>query len=175
MVRGIYPEDAELSDELAAAIGHMVIQWGHLEDNAICLTALLLGANHFEFRSAGVNIPTKAKLDTLEAVAHMVLPARRAATIKAICDSARSLSAERNRVVHGSWLRGTKPDVAKRHTYTARGRLAHKDELVSVKRLRGYIEEVRKVQRRINHHLSRYGFYKGTPGPSPDRWKPKKA
>lgn len=154
-----YDEDAPVSDEVATAIGHMVVQWGHLEDNAIILTAVLLGANHYDFRSVGVNLPTTAKLDALGAVAEQVLRRKKAAKIVEIITAAKKLTAERNRIVHGSWYPTKRPNVAKRYTYSARDGLKQHLETVSAKRVHGYTARVTALQRRLNKHLRRLGFF----------------
>lgn len=161
-----YGEDAPIGDALATAIGHMVQQWGHLEDNAIFLTALLHGANPFHFRAVGVNLPTRAKFEALGATAERTLTSRKAATIVGLVARAISLTAERNRIIHGSWYPTDNPDVAERYTYGARGTLRRKQEQVSAARVRGFTEEVTQLRHRFNRAISRTGWYKrGSPPP----------
>jgi hypothetical protein len=157
-----YEEDKPLSDELASAIGQMVQQWGHLEDNASILTAMLLRTNHYAFRSVATNVATRSKFDALAAVAMETMTKRKAATIVTIAKKAISLSAERNRIIHGSWYPTAKPAIAERYSYSA-GRdagLKQSHETISAARVRGFTAEIVKLRRRFNHALSREGFYR---------------
>jgi len=158
-----YEEDHPLSDNLYAAIGEMVVQWGHLEDLAGLVTALLLKTNHFDYRAVSVNLSTSAKFHALSAVAGEKLSARKAATLRRISQSAISKSAERNRIIHGNWYwggPGVGPDVAQRFSYSARGKLTQSDETVSAARVRGFAKEVAQLRRRLNRALSREKFYR---------------
>jgi hypothetical protein len=168
MLRHRYGEDAPIGDALATAIGHLVQQWGHLEDNAIFLTALLHNADPFHFRAVGVNLPTRSKFEALAATAQRTLTSRKARTIVEIAERAIRLTAERNRIIHGSWYPTQNPDVAERYTYGARGTLLRKAEQVSAARVRGFTGEVARLRRRFNHAISRTGWYRPrVPSPPP--------
>jgi hypothetical protein len=156
-----YEEDAPLGNDLAAAIGQLVQQWGHLEDNAAVLTAVLLRVDHHTFRSVAYHLPTMAKFDALAAVAREVISMRQQrATIVRICEDAKRKAAERNRIIHGSWYPMRNPKVARRYTYTARGELKQSNEQVSADRVAGFTAEVAKLRRRFNHALARHAFYR---------------
>jgi hypothetical protein len=155
-----FEEDHPLSSSLYAAIGEMVVQWGHLEDLAGIVTALLLKTDHFDFRGAAVNLATNAKFQTLSAIATLKLPPRKAATLRRIAEDARKKSAERNRIIHGSWYWTINPDVAERFSYTARGQLVETDETVSAARVRGFTREIAHLRRPLNRAMSREGFYR---------------
>jgi hypothetical protein len=159
-----YGEDTPLSDELTAAIGALVVAWGHLEDSATILTAVLLETNNpFDFRAVSSNMATRGKFDTLSAVASLKLPTAKARTIKSIAAQATNWTGERNRIVHGSWYPTRKPNIAQRYAYTARGELRQTDEEISAARIRGFTADVARLRRRLNHALSRAGFYKPRP------------
>jgi hypothetical protein len=161
MPRLRYSEDAPISDSLAQAIGHLIQQWGHLEDNAAILTAVLLRSRHYDFRGVAANLATAGKFDALAAVAKLTLTARKAATVVAIAERAKRLTAERNRIIHGSWYPTKNPDVAERITYTARTDAGLRQTIatVSTSQVRGFATEVTNLRRRLNHALSRQGFY----------------
>src|SRR6185312_2124079 len=110
-------------ENLYAAIGEMVVQWGHLEDLAGLVTALLLKTDHFDHRGVSVNLATRAKFNSLSAIATLKLTPRKAATLRRIAERANKLSAERNRIIHGSWYWTKNPDVGQRYSYTAQGAL----------------------------------------------------
>jgi hypothetical protein len=138
-----YEEDSPIGDSLAMAIGHMVQQWGHLEDNASILTALLLRAHRpYHFRGVATNLPTTSKFDALK-----------------------KLTGGRNRIIHGSWYPTKNPDVAGRYTYSAKGELRQAYETVSAARVRGFAQKVAKLRRRLNHAISRQGFYRSPEQP----------
>lgn len=163
-----YEEDHPLSENLYAAIGEMVVQWGHLEDLAGLVTALLLKTDHLDYRGVSVNLPTSAKFNALAAVAAEKLAPRKAATIGKIAESALRKSGERNRIIHGSWYWvGENPDVAERFSYTARGKLVQSEETVSAARVRGFAREIAQLRRRLNRALSREGFYRSPEKPLP--------
>ncbi|MFZ0693167.1 MAG: hypothetical protein WAN51_03305 [Alphaproteobacteria bacterium] len=117
--RSRFPADVPISDRVAQAIGHAVVEWGRLEDLAGVVTACLLQADHREFRSVTANMTGKGKFDTLWAVALLKMPRRKAATIGRIVEAAKGLSAERNRIVHGCWIPTGKINTAQRHSFRA--------------------------------------------------------
>ena len=161
MPRIRYSEDALISDSLALAIGQLVQQWGHLEDNAAILTAVLLKSHHYDFRGVAANLGTAGKFDALAAVARLTLTNRKAATIIQIAETAKKLTAERNQIIHGSWYPTKNPDVAERVTYTARVQPSLRQSIttVSAAQVRNFAAEVTKLRRSLNHALSRQGFY----------------
>lgn len=155
-----YAEDRRLTNEVAAAIGAVTVQWGHLEDGAGILIATLLNINHFDFRAVTSNMIGRGKFEALAAVAEIKLPPSKARTIKQIARKAISLSAERNRIVHGCWYPTENPKVAERINYQAKGSLSSSEEEVSAARMMGFERETAKLVRRCNRALSRLGFYK---------------
>jgi hypothetical protein len=155
-----YSEDKPLTEQVAAAIGAMTVQWGHLEDGAGVLIAVLLGINHFDFRAVTSNMIGRSKFEALMAVADLKLPPSKARAIKQIAEKALSLSAERNRIVHGCWFATKNPNVAERYNYHAKGKLSSKHEEVSAARMMGFEREIAKLVRRCNRALSRFGFFK---------------
>lgn len=161
-----YAEDAPIGDALAAAIGHMVQQWSHLEDTAIFLTALLLRADPFHFRAVGVNLPTRNKFEALAATARRTLTSRKAAVIVAIANRAIKLTAERNRIIHGSWYPTKNPAIAERYSYGAHGEVVRREERVSAKRVAGFTVEVTAVRGRLNNAISRTGWYRSERPPA---------
>jgi hypothetical protein len=158
--RARFPTDVPISDRVAQAIGHAVVEWGRCEEIAGALTACLLQTNHHEFRSVSANMMGSSKFDTLLAVARLKMSPRKAATIDKIVKAAHGLMAERNRIVHGSWLPTGKNDTAQRHSFRAYGQLAHKNEQVSAARLDGHTVEIVKLTRRLNYVLEREGFWR---------------
>jgi hypothetical protein len=152
-----------MSQELAAAIGHAVIEWGRVEDTAGALTAILLQADMTDFRAVHANMMGAGKFDTLSAVALRRLPPRQAATIVKICVAVKGQQAERNRIVHGCWFRGRIPTVGVRYSYRAYGVLDPKREEVSAARIAGHTAEVARLGRRLNYALERQGIYRREP------------
>jgi len=164
-----YDEDELITDALASAIGHMIVQWGHLEDNASVLTGVLLKADLYAFRGVSTNLGTASKFDTLSAIAKETLSPRKADTIVKIAERAKRLTAERNRIVHGSWYPTKNPDVGKRYSYNARGKVEMSEEGVSVARLRDFTKQIVTLRRRLNHALARQGLYRREPTPSNEK------
>jgi hypothetical protein len=165
--RARFPEDRPVSDEVARAIGHVIVEWGRLEDSAIVLAAQLIDTDHHDFRAIGVNLATGAKFDALAALTPLLLSKRKSKTILSLCAEAKGLMAERNRIVHGCWLPTRNAQVAERHAYLARGSLAHHEETVSASRLMGFAAQIIRLNRRFNYALERYGFFRRPDKPRP--------
>lgn len=155
-----FPTDVPISDDVAKAIGHAVVEWGRLEDLASIMTACLLETSHYDFRAVAANMMGSSKFDTLSAVAQLKMPPRKAATIARIAKAAGGLTAERNRIVHGCWLPTGKFHTAQRYTYRAYGTYSIKKEEVSAARINGHTAEVVKLTRRLNYALERAGFWR---------------
>jgi hypothetical protein len=157
-------EDVPITDAVATAIGHAVVEWGRIEDTAGVLTAVLLGSNYQHFRAVSANMMGRSKLDTLGAVAELRLPPSQAATIKKIVTSIKGLQNERNRLVHSCWYQTNNPQVAQRHGFRAVDSLQHVEENVSAARIKGHTADVIRLCRRLNYALERQGIYRRSPG-----------
>lgn len=158
--RARFSEDVPVTNEVARAIGHAVVEWGRVEDTAGILTAVLLGADHYDFRAVSTNMMTRGKFDALAAAAKLNLPRRQASTIERIAGAIKGLQGERNRIVHGCWYATKNSNVAERHAYRAYMALEHKEETVSAARIAGHTANVVRLGRRLNYALSRQGFYR---------------
>jgi hypothetical protein len=151
--------------EILSAIGYVTTYWAQLEDHAGSATAFLLGTDVYDFRSVASNMMASSKFDALCAAAELKLPKHEFKKIKAIADRAAALTAERNRIIHGSWYPTENPNVATRYSYRAYGSLKQKRESVSAARLRSYGDEVMEVVHQLIAWLDHAGFYESYEAP----------
>jgi hypothetical protein len=116
-----YEEDSPIGDSLAMAIGHMVQQWGHLEDNASILTALAQGASALPFSRCSDKSAHDQQIRRTRRCGELDADDAKSRDHRQTCERAKKLTGERNRIIHGSWYPTKNPDVAGRYTYSAEG------------------------------------------------------
>lgn len=151
-----------LSSQIYCAIGMVAVAWAHLEDViALCLSRLL-GADHAEFLPVAANMPSKARLDSVKALAGYKLPAKEGSLISALCDEAAGLSRERNKILHSSWLQGESPDIGVRFTYRAHGRVSADAPTISAQEIAQIAAQVSELTNKFTALLEQFGLYDPT-------------
>jgi len=148
-----------LSTQMYCAIGMVAVSWAHLEEViALCLSRLL-GVEHVEFLTISANMPVKARLDSIKALAGQKLSSSAAAQIIELCEQASQLSKERNRILHGSWLQGETPDFGVRLTYRAHGRVTYDSPAMSAKEIAIVATSMNELGARLMLSLQQLGLF----------------
>lgn len=154
--------EGPLSSQMYCAIGMVAVAWAHLEDVISLCLSRLLGADHPEFLPVAANMPSKARLDSVKALAGYKLPSKDGALIIALCDEAAMLSRERNKILHSSWLQGETPEIGIRFTYRAHGRVSADAPTISAHEIAIIAEKIGKLTTGFTVLLEKLGLYDPT-------------
>lgn len=151
--------DGPLSTKLYCAIGMVAVAWAHFEDIIALTLSRLLGADHVEFLPVSANMPIKARLDSLKALAPVRLALPAAEAVIALVDQANLLSRERNKILHASWLQGGADEIGVRFTYRAHGRISTDIPTMSAQEIAATADRINLLASQFTGTLQQIGLY----------------
>lgn len=155
--RTVQPQ--QLSTKLYCAIGMVAVAWSQLDEViALCLSRLL-GADHVEFLAVSSYLQGRSRLEALKALGAHKLPPKQGAALAALCDQAMTLSRERNKNQHGSWLQGDTPDTAIRLTYRSQGRITANAPTITAQEIAGLADQINALSEKLAAFLGQIGLY----------------
>lgn len=160
-----------LSMKMYCAIGMVAVSWARLEEVITICLARLLGANYVEFLTVGANMPAKARLDSIKALAGVKLAATDAAALIKLCDEAIQISRARNQVLHGAWLQSESPDVGIRVNYRAQGRMTVDTPSMSAKEIATIADQTNALADKFAVYLQTTGLMPAQDPPVPQTGK----
>jgi len=155
----IVVRDGPLSTKLYCAIGMVAVAWAHFEDIISLCLSRILGADHIEFLPISANMPIKARLDSLKALAPSRLPPAGADAVIALVDHANLLSRERNKILHASWLQGGAEDEGVRLTYRAHGRISTDVPTITAQEIAAIADQISSLATQFTGQLEQLGLY----------------
>ncbi len=148
-----------LSTQIYCAIGMVAVAWAHLDEiTALCLSRML-GADHVEFLAVSAHLQGRGRLEALKALSAHKLPPEQANALSALCDQAMTLSRERNKIQHGSWLQGETPNVAIRFTYRTQGRITAAAPSITAQEIAGLADQINLVAAKLTALLEQMGLF----------------
>lgn len=148
-----------LSLKLYCAIGMVAVAWAQLEEVVSLCLSRLLGADHIQFLTIGAQMPIKNRLDSVKALASVKLTGEAAARLNALYDEAVSLSRERNKILHGTWLQGEKEDIGVRLTYRAHGKISADAPEMSAQEIAAIGDRINILAADLTNLLAQLGLY----------------
>jgi len=148
-----------LSTQMYCAIGMVAVAWAQLDEVAALCLSRMLGADHVEFLAISSHLQGRGRLEALKALGAHKLPADQATALTALCDQAMTLSRERNKIQHGSWLQGETPNIAIRFTYRTQGRITATAPTITAQEIAGLADQINTVSAKLAGFLEQMGLF----------------